>query len=214
MLGVTTESGGLRVRIWDREQEFETSFLFYNTHSLPQRQEDSPNPSAVLGITKHSDLIRDASRVANRLVLTYRGGGLGENSVPRDVITRIDRTPFGITEPFHIAYEEGGEQSGLIRDPWVTPFLYADGQHAFFVTTTSPEEDAGGPGIGVVIPDPGVRIIPDRLLSELGVGTRLFPADELLAGAPPEVVLDDVPIGAHGRTLRTVPTNGGKERHG
>jgi hypothetical protein len=213
-LGATLERGILRIRIWGTD--FGTSFLFYNTHSLPQRQEDSPNPDAVMDIELFGELVRDIETSDNTLRLVYRGLA-AQTTITRELIARNDGTPYRITAPFHVGYTVGEDQQGLIHDPWLTPFIYSDGQHAFFVNTSSPVLDHEGAGVGVVPTEPKLRGLPGKrfwpLIDELGSARILDPMAGGLGGAAANVVLGDVEISPLGRTSRVVPTSK-EERHG
>ncbi|MBX9243732.1 hypothetical protein ICW40_02800 [Actinotalea ferrariae] len=205
LLGSTIEGGVLRIRVWG--PGFGTSFLFFNTYSLPQRQEDSPDPDAIMALEDFADAVRDIEDVGSTVTVTYRGLDL-EGPVVRRLFTRDDGTPYRITAPFHVGYQVDGDQQGLIRDPWLTPFLYADGQHAFFVRTTSPRTDRPGPRVGGVLPpiEVGPRRglwSPDDVLVLRSEG--LVTADRLV-GAPGNLVLDGVEISPLGRTSAVVPT--------
>ncbi|MEU7730177.1 neuraminidase-like domain-containing protein [Streptomyces sp. NPDC040724] len=131
VLGETLESDALRIRIWGRGQGG-SSFLFYNTHSLPERQEDRIQEP--LAIDSFARRMRIINQDGPALTISYLGSDLLD-SVTRAVITAKDGSSFRISSPFYVSYKEGGGQRSLIRNPWEAPFLYSDSRHAFYVTT-------------------------------------------------------------------------------
>jgi hypothetical protein len=205
-LGVTVEGGVLRVRI--RGPDYGTSFLFYNTYSLPQRQEDSPGD--VMGVLDFAEIVRIIDKSTSTVTIEYQG----PVTATRELVTRVDGTPYRITAPFHIGYQVDGDQQGLLRDPWLAPFLYDDGQHAFFVTTSSPLVTVSlRAGIGVVPPGPEGRPLPWKWVpGELRSGLGVEPprSDRLLV--PANVLLSGVEISASGRTSRALPHEQGVRR--
>ena len=158
-LAVTIEGGVLRVRI--EGPTFETSFLFFNTHSLPQRREDqvleTPGPELNGLLARDLDRTTNPETGAVTLHVTYRRLDTASN-VERDLLVMTDGSPFRITAPLSRSYARDGAQQGLVHEPWTAPFLYSDSQHAFYVTTI--EGRSSDPGLGMSVPRPVVRAIP------------------------------------------------------
>jgi hypothetical protein len=147
VLGETTESDALRVRIrgQDKGALFESSFLLFNTHSLPQRREDRQEDPP--DVEDFAHLIRDIKHSGDSVTVEYRT----ESTVTsRNVISRREDGPLRITTPFHVAYFSGELQQSLLRNPWEAPFFFEDTRHTFYVTTGRPARtlvDEGGFGV-------------------------------------------------------------------
>ncbi|MTD55247.1 neuraminidase-like domain-containing protein [Amycolatopsis pithecellobii] len=135
VLGETTESDALRVRIRGKDNgaSFESSFLLFNTHSLPQRREDRRDDPP--DIENFAHLIRDIKRVDDTLTVDYR---TESTLTSRNVISWREDGPLRITAPFHVAYFSDELQQSLLRNPWEAPFFFEDTRHTFYVTTDRP----------------------------------------------------------------------------
>jgi Neuraminidase-like domain/Salmonella virulence plasmid 28.1kDa A protein len=110
LLSVAPEGDELRVTI---DGEGWSTFLLYNTHSLPAREEDVPQEVLAL-----------MPEIAYRNVLT-KGTTLAVaywTTAPRPVLNNLiaHRT----VEPRHD-----------LQNAWIAPFIYWDSRHAFYVTT-------------------------------------------------------------------------------
>lgn len=156
VLSVSEESDALRISIWNQGQ---SSFVLYNTHSLPVPQwiARPTMPSKPVGM----------NTVKDTLVVSYFIQWPPAPGVPpreRQVLKNLlhDHT----IQPRH-----------MLQDVWNAPFFYEDSRHVFYVTTTAepvtiytpngyfpitipPKQD-------LVIPplvfEPRVPIIPDLL---------------------------------------------------
>jgi peptidoglycan hydrolase-like protein with peptidoglycan-binding domain len=120
-LAAFPEDDALRVSIFGSG---ESSFLLYNTHSLPVREEDVDRVLTIAGAYRY------LSRVNDTLSITYSpgqvftvGGGSSVPVLPRDVLR--DRLPFTTVEPRH-----------ELEYVWDAPFFFADSRHVFYVTTS------------------------------------------------------------------------------
>ncbi|WP_406389671.1 neuraminidase-like domain-containing protein [Streptomyces sp. NBC_00887] len=194
VLGETLESDALRIRI--RGQGKGSSFMFYNTHSLPERQEDrSQDP---LDVESFARFVRHIEPSSPTLRISYIGAEEGETA--RDVITVRDGTSYRVSSPFHISYFPDGDQQSLIQNPWEAPFLYSDSRHAFYVTTrrrTPPFADS--PRFGLPRPEPIPQPIP-RILTPLDTATDASLTFQI--DSPRSVVHGDVEIAPTGRVGR------------
>ena len=165
VLGQTTESDALRLRIWGQGNG--SSFLLFNTHGLPQRQED--REAAPLDIEHSAQFIRDLMLTGDTLTIQYRDQF---TVASRDVITRKEEGPFQLIAPFPVAYLPGEAQQSLVQNPWETPFFFTDTRHAFFVTTMRlVQTHADSIGFGVSLARPGASgIAPLTVRSPVRTG--------------------------------------------
>ncbi|MFD7874403.1 neuraminidase-like domain-containing protein [Streptomyces sp. NPDC059766] len=199
VLGETLESDALRIRI--QGQGNGSSFLFYNTHSLPERQEDrSQEP---LDVESFARFIRHIEASSPTLRISYVGAEEGE--IPQDVITVRDGTSYRVSSPFHVSYFPDGDQQSLIQNPWEAPFLYSDNRHAFYVTTlrrTTLFSDS--PHFGLPLPEAIPQRIP-RISTppDTATDTPL----KFLIDSPRSLVHGDVEIVATGRVGGPTPAN-------
>jgi len=118
LLSVAQEDDGLRVKF---EGEGSSSFLLYNTHSLPVRREDAA-PMPVL-----SARYRYLFTPTNKFYVKY---STYDGNVSTDFTTHNvwKNTIRGRTiEPRH-----------ELQNPWTAPFFYEDNRHVFYVTTEEP----------------------------------------------------------------------------
>ncbi|MFI1700706.1 neuraminidase-like domain-containing protein [Streptomyces bobili] len=193
VLGETLESDALRVRIWGQGNG--SSFLFYNTHSLPQRQEDRPGGQEPLPLDNFAQFIRTIDTGGPTLRISYVTSAGVE--ADRNVVTVQDGTAYRIAAPFPNAYFPDGDQQSLIRDPWGAPFLYSDSRHAFYVTTRRPQTPfLSSRRFGVTLPEPRPVAIP-RLTGQPDGALGAGPA--FLIDSPLTVVHGDVEIASTGR---------------
>jgi hypothetical protein len=144
VLGETTEADALRLRIWGQGNE--TSFLLYNTHSLPLRQED--RVQAPPDRDGFADLIRDIDTSDVTLRISFTSEGV--NQVTQSVLTKRDGGTYRVVTPYPYSYFPDSPQGGLLRDPWTAPFFYEDGRHVFYVSLRHP--GAGSRTFGVEPP--------------------------------------------------------------
>lgn len=120
-LSVTKGQGALRITISDQGR---SSFLLYNTHSLPVRREDEN----VLMIPWSFGRERDMGTSSDTFTITYnkmvpvREGGWQVSTLTRPLLKNqiYDRT----IEPRH-----------YLQNVWDAPFFYEDSRHVFYVTT-------------------------------------------------------------------------------
>ena len=119
-LVVNVESEALVVNV--KSAVGSSSFIMYNAHSLPVREEDGPSPQSPEPMGERFD--RCASLDDGMFRFNY---GLFDNceGLPRPILTRMDSMPVDVIEPTH-----------RLPNPWGDPFFYADGRHVFYVTTT------------------------------------------------------------------------------
>ncbi|GAA3788758.1 neuraminidase-like domain-containing protein [Streptomyces phyllanthi] len=158
VLGETLESDALRVRIWGQGK---SSFLFYNTHSLPERQEDRAQEP--LDVENFARFVRDIDASSPTLRISYTEADQGKVS-SRDVIVVRDRSAYRISSPFHISYFPDGDQHSLIQNPWAAPFLFSDSRHAFYVRSIPLHSTfTDSPHFGLPIPEPIPEPIPGIL---------------------------------------------------
>jgi Neuraminidase-like domain len=147
VLGETTEADALRVRIWG--QGTGSSFLVYNTHSLPQRQEDREQPPEP--VDHFAQLIRDIHTSDATLRIDFTSGGV--NQTTRSILTKKDGGPYRVVTPFPVSYFPDSPQQSLLENPWLAPFFYEDSRHAFYVTLRKPAPGTGQDG-GFGVPPP------------------------------------------------------------
>jgi hypothetical protein len=110
-----------------------TSFLFYNTHSLPEREEDD-HVGIDVSNGRTLEVANDVLRINFEI---YPREADGEAPSTEDVLESRLPSSTSTTEPF--------QSSG----DWNAPFFYADGRHVFYVKPTSapfhPEGGSFGP---------------------------------------------------------------------
>jgi hypothetical protein len=154
VLGETTESDTLRVRIWG--QGLGSSFQVYNTHSLPQRQED--REQAPLSIDSFAELIREFRTSAQTLQITFTKDGV--NPSVRSVVTKNEGPSYRIISPFPMSYFPDALQQSLIQDPWAAPFFYEDSRHVFYVSLRRPAQNPAAASFGISPAPPAAVPIP------------------------------------------------------
>jgi len=141
-LGFFEESGALRVLI--SGGFFITSFLLYNTHSVPLPEEDAP----ITNIWIEGFLITPTREifVGNKyLIIQYYSE---YNFLFPQYYHTVLKGPANSLPGRVIATERwsAGE------DRWASPFFYDDSRHTFFVTTTIKEEGVSNySGYGVLV---------------------------------------------------------------
>jgi hypothetical protein len=134
-----------------------SSFLLYNTHSLPVRQEDvrlgsvSVSPLLLLPSYRSLSTSTDTFSITydrGIAILYWGGAGWGRSTLVRNVLTNTidDR----IVEPQH-----------RLQNVWDAPFFFEDSRHVFYVTTVErlvmiPQYT----GYGVIVP-PSPRPVVD-----------------------------------------------------
>ncbi|MDT5027135.1 MAG: hypothetical protein QOE61_3561, partial [Micromonosporaceae bacterium] len=192
VLGETLESDALRVRIWGQGKG--SSFLLYNTHSLPERQEDRIQPP--LDVENFARYIRQIESSTPTLRISYIGADEGRTT--RNILTVRDGASYRIAAPFHVSYFPDGDQQSLIHNPWEAPFLYTDSRHAFYVTTRRLTAHlADSTRFGLAVPEPIPQDIPEIVTPP----QRLAGAPNLgfLIDSPANVLLGEVEIAPEGR---------------
>jgi hypothetical protein len=206
VLGETLESDALRVRIWGQGKG--SSFLFYNTHSLPERQEDRAQEP--LDIESFARFVRNINASGPTLRISYIGAVEGETT--QDVLTVRDGSAYRISAPFHVSYFPDGDQQSLVKNPWAAPFLYSDSRHAFYVTphgTSVPFADSPRFGLpqAEAVPQPIPRVLA-RPETPAEIPVRF------LIDSPHSLVHGDVEIAPTGRVGRpTAETRKRRPRH-
>lgn len=178
VLGQTLEADAMRVRVWGQprglNQSGGTSFKFFNTHSLPVRQEDEANP---LGIDNGASLIRGLDSFAATFEIEYTSQE-AQAPLVRQILTKTDGGPYGTVSPFNFSYGTGSLQQSLIQDVWETPFFFEDSRHAFYVVTGRLDDGVHDAAFGVVPPRPNARPLPPLTTrSDDGVSDRVILRD-------------------------------------
>ena len=109
-----------------------SSFLLYNTHSLPQRQEDIGKSTFENFPPRLMDPWIFLGPSSGTLAMGYNPGlgtgdssfnGTGDRSLYRSVLSYQTRAR--TVQPSH-----------PLKTPWDSPFFFEDSHHVFFVTTT------------------------------------------------------------------------------
>ena len=113
--------GSLRIRIYGGPRP--SSFLLYNTHSLPLRQEDLPPPPHVPAPDRYFDLQTPFK--------IYYDSDLGLDPPKMGFVRPVLSNP--MQDVMHEAVVE--PQHPLLR-LWEAPFFYEDSRYVFYVTTT------------------------------------------------------------------------------
>ncbi len=126
-LGVSEEGNDalLRVSIFGYGS---SSFLLYNTHSLPVRQEDAPKTPSPSGQSQERRMYSYGYYRDYALVLTY-GTVASPDSIWRSVLAEGTGSFYPI--PLTII-----QPSNPLQNVWDSPFFFQDSRHVFFVTTT------------------------------------------------------------------------------
>ncbi|HEX9423539.1 MAG TPA: neuraminidase-like domain-containing protein [Pyrinomonadaceae bacterium] len=100
-------------------------FILYNTHSLPLRGEDED--SGVVSSAAYSAYFNGPTRFlessAPTFALGYRAT-FNDDLLDRPILSLKGDLRFRMIQSIHVP-----------QNPWTTPFLYEDTQHAFYVTT-------------------------------------------------------------------------------
>lgn len=192
VLGETTEGDALRVRI--AGQGNGSSFLVFNTHSLPQRREDrKTDPPDVEDFAQY---IREIDAVDENLSIDYR---TQDASTSRAVFTRKETGPVRITAPFGYAYFAGELQSSLIRDPWSAPFFFEDVRHAFYIGTNEAHDSVADENSSFGVLTPQVDPIPIAPLT-ITPGIDEAPNIRAMLTTRSPTTFNDTTIAAGGRT--------------
>ena len=119
LLSVVEEEDALRILI---EGSRQSSFLLYNTHSLPVREEDAPSPLAPPAL---SHMKRTLWTTNGKLHIQYDKYSTESNSwteLTHDILEY--RLPALTVVPRH-----------RLESAWDAPFFYEDSRHVFYVTT-------------------------------------------------------------------------------
>jgi hypothetical protein len=124
VLTVGERSGALRIGL-EYDGSWSSSFLLYNTHSLPVRREDRAPESTALPSN-----VRMVSSLDVKFSLTYYGilkmsdtmWLTWEPVMPRDILQTWQAPRIVETHQEHASFRD--------------PFFYEDSRHVFFVTTT------------------------------------------------------------------------------
>jgi peptidoglycan hydrolase-like protein with peptidoglycan-binding domain len=121
LLEITTAGEGLRVAVFfevGNGKKILTSFMLYNTHSLPV---------PVGPFFPTSPRVDFKLLQGGKLHLTYMSP---TGSLERDVLSIKDsQIPFAITKPRHPLPDNSA---------WYAPFFFEDSRHVFYVSTTEP----------------------------------------------------------------------------
>lgn len=187
VLGATVESDALRVRIFG--QFGGSSFLFYNTHSLPLREEDRP----ALDIGAFAKAIRSMNTSNSTFSISYSSLE-PEAAFTREVLRNEIR--YRTVETYPISYLPDAPQQSLLQNVWEAPFFFEDSRHVFYVTTTEKiERISEFAGFGTVLPQlkqwdipPLVVLKPDGRLEGMPDGDGL-----IVEGSGPSIA-DPFPI--------------------
>jgi hypothetical protein len=139
-LGVSLAGDALRIQIRD---EGWSSFLLYNTHSLPVRYEDEPAATFVTiasGPTRYLQTSTETFKAAYHKNPVFDTGFPDSTAKVRPILKNSigDRT----VEPIQ-----------PLQNPWDAPFFYEDSRHVFYVTTAETQvtlQKFNGYGIGDV----------------------------------------------------------------
>jgi hypothetical protein len=148
-LRVSEEGDALRVRVRIFADDRLSSFLLYNTHSLPAPEEDVPDPDPDTFITPTSRW-RFLTRAKEMLRIIYPPGPSFSNQLKCDVLT--DLIPFTTVQPQH-----------PLQDTWDAPFFFQDSRHLFYVSTSESITTVGefsGHGMSASPAQQGIDIPP------------------------------------------------------
>jgi hypothetical protein len=99
-----------------------SSFLLYNTHSLPQREEDIGNPTYEARPGRYMSPGVSPGLSPGRLAMDYDPGIGNDNNLNRDVLNYQTRAR--TAQPVY-----------PLKNPWDAPFFFEDSHHVFYVTT-------------------------------------------------------------------------------
>jgi hypothetical protein len=146
-LGITGEGAdGLRIFVSDSPEGEGpnanwTSFLFLNTHSLPDIEDDNNAPeysNVDLGDVSNGRLL-DFDTSTDKLTIKFeffdqRGDAYGNPPSKEDVLQSLFPTATRTVEPLQSLGD------------WNMPFLYQDGRHVFYVRPTSAPIEIPEPG--------------------------------------------------------------------
>ena len=145
-LGITREGDGLRIFASDSPEGIGnnsnwTTFLFLNTHSLPETQDDNAAPeysNVDLGDVSNGRLL-DTSTDTSKLTVSFeffdqRGYDYGDPPSAEDVLQSLSPTVSRTAEPLQSLGD------------WNLPFLYQDGRHVFYVRLTNAPIEILKPG--------------------------------------------------------------------
>lgn len=100
-----------------------STFLLYNTHGLPEREEDNSHEVSDMFIgPRYLNTSASAFRIEYYILKTSEAGAAG-STLKRLLLNNqlTDRTV---------------ETTHPLKNIWAAPFFYRDGRHVFFVTTT------------------------------------------------------------------------------
>src|SRR5260370_32852756 len=196
-LGITGEGDALRIFVSDSPEGEGpnanwTSFLFLNTHSLPETEDDNTAPeysNVNLGDVSNGRLLDTST---DKLTISFeffdqRGYDYGNSPSTEDVLQSLSPTVTRTVEPLQSLGD------------WNAPFFYGDGRHVFYVTPTNTPITVTDPGagsfgptdiahlvdgvvqrndIGLVIhrpggdPSPMMRVTEDANINHFAPGTR------------------------------------------
>jgi hypothetical protein len=143
-LGITAEGDGLRIFVSDspeggRRNANWTSFLFLNTHSLPETQDDNAAPehsNVDLGDVSNGRLLDTST---DKLAVSFeffdqRGYDYGHPPSAEDVLQSLSPSLTRTVEPL----QSFGD--------WNMPFLYQDARHVFYVRPANAPIEITKPG--------------------------------------------------------------------
>ena len=158
-IGLQDDALRLRVSIYNVSGRWHSSFVLYNTHSLPVLQEDDedqpPLPSRR----------RDFPNSNRTLVIDY---GQDPSTRTRRVIGKAPNS--NAVGPLH-----------PVRNAWEAPFFFSDSRHVFFVTTEQQQVTiADSVGYGSIETP---IYVPSEILPGLVFGPDLFLADGPIFGS-------------------------------
>jgi len=196
VLGETVELGALRLRESDAlrlrilGQVGGSSFLFYNTHSLPLREEDKPAPD----IGNSSKAIRRMNTSNSTFSISY--SSLEAEPFTREVLRNDEIGRFYHTvETYTISYLPDATQQSLLQNVWDAPFFFEDSRHVFYVTTTEKMQTISEhAGFGVEVPQRKQWDIPPLVLNHEGLLEGIPDEDGLIVEGSGFGIKDPIPI--------------------
>lgn len=156
-LGIRKEGDGLRIFASDSPERIGsdtnwTSFLFLNTHSLPETQDDNAAPVFVTPVVNLGDVsngrLLDTS--TDKLTVSFEfydqlGHDPGDQPPPtEDVLRSLSPTVTHTVEPLQSLGD------------WQVPFLYTDARHVFYVRPTDVS-------IGIIIDEAQLPFGPTQI---------------------------------------------------
>jgi hypothetical protein len=144
-LGFLEESNALRVVITGDLPSSVSSFLLYNTHSVPLPSEDAPLGEFWILDAYLSGRSRSLTLPNNLLMISYYPKESYDHSLYDYAILGAQNNPLR-------GRVIASERWSAAQDRWALPFFYEDSRHTFFVTTTVEENTVSNySGYGVTV---------------------------------------------------------------